>query len=839
MARGNASEKEDVPIHRQEPLPVLPLRNAVVFPGMVLPLRVGRARSVAAVEAAMAKHGGTLVLVALKEDVEEPTSAEIYKVGTLAHIEKLVGTRETGFQIIVRGLARATLESIQDAGDYLQATPQLRQETPGADAPVLAALLKSLKELSLELLALVPADTTELEKLVHGIEDLSLLSHLAAGNADAPLEQKQALLEQDELKARVLELLEILQRQKDALAIQGEIRERLTRKLGKHQRESILRQQLDAIREELGETGPDNGNLAEKIEKAGMPEAVKKIALDELRRLETMGNASPEAHVIRTYIDWLCAMPWTARDSGRIELTEARRILEADHYGLEKVKQRILQTLAVMKLKADGKSPILLLVGPPGVGKTSLAQSIASALGRKFVRASLGGVRDDAEIRGHRRTYVGALPGRIVQGLKRAGTRNPVFLLDEIDKLGRSFQGDPAGALLEVLDPEQNATFHDHYLDVPFDLSEVLFIATANTLETIPAPLLDRMEVIELSGYTTAEKLHIAKRHLWPKQVSDHGLREEQVRLGDDVLLDVISSYTREAGVRDLKRQLAAICRFATERVVSGDGPVPFVVDAAAIEEALGRRRFQTEVADRVAEPGVVTGLAWTPHGGEILFVEATKMPGSGKLTLTGQLGDVMRESAQLALSLVRSRLHEAAPLGDGEPEGTGKRFDVHVHVPSGAIPKDGPSAGVAMLTTLASMASGRRVNPKLAMTGEITLRGAVLPVGGVREKVIAAHRAGIEHVILPKRNEPDLRDVPQEVRDGLKFSFVETVDDVLEIALGIAKRDASNGLDGGGGTLPAQPPAADGPAITCHSNEGATGPAITCRSNDAATRNV
>jgi len=812
MAYINETGKSDPRLNSHDPLPVLPLRNAVVFPGMVLPLRVGRARSVAAVEAAMANHGGTLVLVALNDDVEEPTGASLHKVGTLAHVEKIVGKRETGFQIIVRGLARATVESTKDAGEHLEAVLQLRSELPGADKAVLDALLKSLKELSLELLALVPADTTELERLVNGIEDLSLLSYLAAGNADATLEKKQTLLEQDDVKTRVLELLEILQRQKGSLAIQGEIRERLSKKLGKHQREAILRQQLDAIREELGEGGPDNSSLGDKIEKAGMPDEVKKIALDEVRRLETMGNSSPEAHVIRTYLDWLCAMPWNTRDPSRIELAEARRILEGDHYGLEKVKQRILQTLAVMKLKADGKSPILLLVGPPGVGKTSLAQSIATSLGRKFVRASLGGVRDDAEIRGHRRTYVGALPGRIAQGLKRAGTKNPVFLLDEVDKLGRSFQGDPSGALLEVLDPEQNATFNDLYLDVPFDLSEVLFIATANTLETIPGPLLDRMEVIELTGYTTAEKLHIAKRHLWPKQLTDHGLTAEQVHLGDDVLLNVIVSYTREAGVRDLKRQLAAICRYATEKVVSaGEGIAHFVVDAAVVEEALGRQRFQAEVADRVAEAGVVTGLAWTPHGGEILFVEATKMPGTGQLTLTGQLGDVMRESVQLAQSLVRSRLSEAAPLAEVD----GKRFDVHVHVPSGAIPKDGPSAGVTMLTTLASMASGRRVNPKLAMTGEITLRGAVLPVGGIREKVIAAHRAGIEHVVLPKRNEADLRDVPQEVRDGLKFTFASTVDDVLEVALGIPKPASSTGPDGGR-TLPIDPPTLRGPTAAC-----------------------
>ena len=511
-----------------------------------------------------------------------------------------------------------------------------------------------------------------------------------------------------------------------------------------------------------------------------MPEDVKKVALDEAKRFSTVGQSSPESHVIRNYLDLLCALPWNQSTEEAIDLDAARQVLDSDHYGLDKIKKRIIQHLAVLKLRKDRKGSILLFVGPPGVGKTSLGHSIAKALGRKFARVALGGVRDDSEIRGHRRTYIGSMPGRIIQGIKRSGVNNPVMLLDEIDKLGRGFQGDPAGALLEVLDPEQNDKFVDHYLDVPFDLSKTFFIATANTLETIPGPLLDRMEVIDLTGYTTAEKLHIAKSHLIPKQLEAHGMTASQIRIADDALMRTITHYTREAGVRELDRKIATILRAMTEKVIDAAEGQQIVVELAMLEEILGSERYVYEVAERVMPPGVVTGLAWTPQGGEILFIEARSMPGSGKLTLTGQLGEVMKESAQIALSHVRSNLATVLPGLDYD------KRDVHVHVPAGAIPKDGPSAGVTMLTTLASLFTGRSVSPKLAMTGEITLRGSVMPVGGIKEKVIAAHRAGIERVILPKRNQKDLKEIPEDVRAKLQIVFVDDVAELLKEALNL-----------------------------------------------------
>ncbi|RZA01147.1 MAG: endopeptidase La, partial [Proteobacteria bacterium] len=585
------------------------------------------------------------------------------------------------------------------------------------------------------------------------------------------------------VKARTLKLLDYLVHMKENLDVQSQIREKLTHKLGKNQRESLLREQMRTIREELGEGGEDDlaSTYRKKIEDAGMPEEVAKIALDELKRLEAVGKSSPETHVIRNYLDLLVAMPWNKASASDIDLTEARRILDEDHYGLDKIKKRILQQLAVMKLRKEGKGTILLFVGPPGVGKTSLGMSIARALGRKFVRASLGGVRDDAEIRGHRRTYIGAMPGKIIQSLKRAGENNPVMMLDEIDKLSNSYQGDPAAALLEVLDPEQNNTFNDHYLDVPFDLSKVVFIATANNIDRIPGPLLDRMEVIELSGYTTAEKLHIARQHLLPKQRREHGVEAGQLTISDEALLRVISHHTREAGVRDLQRKVAEIIRANTEKVLALEEGASTRVEIGDLEEIFGPERFAHEMAERIVPPGVVTGLAWTPVGGDILYIEAELMPGTGKLTITGQLGDVMKESAQIALSLVRSRLSSLVPGFDFA------KNDLHLHVPSGAIPKDGPSAGIAMLTAIASLFSGRRVRPKIAMTGEITLRGAVLPVGGVKEKIIAAHRAGIEKIILSKRNEKDLREVPEDVRANLNFEFVENASEVVKAALGLS----------------------------------------------------
>jgi ATP-dependent Lon protease len=779
--------------------PVLPLRGTVVFPGMTLPLRVGRPASVAALQAAPKERPWALVL-SQKNDVggdAEPQPEDLYRVGTLVKIEKVRGNEKSGYQVLARGVARFRVRTLRKNGAYLEAEGDALAEVRDADEKTTEALLASLKKAAKEILKLVPADTAQFEELLEGIHDLDLLTFLAAGNIDLPLEQKQELLETMSVRDRVLKLLDIMVNLKENLEVQSQIREKLSHKLGKNQRENILREQLRQIREELGEgdEAESNDDFRKKIDDAGMPEEARKVALEELKRLEAIGKSSPESHVIRNYLDLLVAMPWSKSASSDINLDKARTILDEDHYGLDKIKKRILQHLAVMKLKKEGRGTILLFVGPPGVGKTSLGQSIAKALGRKFARASLGGVRDDAEIRGHRRTYIGAMPGRIIQSIKRAGENNPVLMLDEIDKLGASFQGDPAAALLEVLDPEQNANFMDHYLDVPFDLSKVVFVATANSLDTIPGPLRDRMEIIELSGYTTAEKLHIAKRHLVPKQIEEHGMTVDQLSISDEALLRVIAHYTREAGVRELQRKIAEIVRASTSTVLAGGRARVEVKD---LDEVLGPERFVHEVANGIVPPGVVTGLAWTPVGGDILFVEAELMPGNGKLTITGQLGDVMKESAQIALSLVRSRMGAQVPNFDFA------KNDLHLHVPAGAIPKDGPSAGVTMLTAFASLFSGRRVNPKLAMTGEISLRGAVLPVGGIKEKVIAAHRAGIEKVLIPKRNEKDLREVPDEVRSQMKFELMETASDVLKAALGITLEPVRFGTSEQDGTAPA-----------------------------------
>jgi ATP-dependent Lon protease len=785
-------------------IPVLPLRNTVILPGAALPLRIGRPQSVSAVEQAI-KSSRLVVAVSQKRETDSDSVGpdDLYSVGTLARIEKVSGDNEKGYSVLLRGLSRHRINEFGAEDGAITALGGEWKDAADGDPATLSALLGSLKKLSLEILELLPADTSQLSELVEGVDDLSFLTYLCASNLDLDVSKKQALLETPGVRERALELLKTVQELKSELEVQSEIREKLSRKMGKMQRESILREQLKTIREELGEGDAGaKDDLRKKIEEAGMPPEVKKTALDELGRLESMGSGSPETHVIRSYLDLLVALPWSksSHDAGfeGLDLEKARETLDKDHYGLEKIKKRVLQHLAVMKLKKSNRGQILLLVGPPGVGKTSLGQSIARALGRKFVRGSLGGVRDDAEIRGHRRTYIGAMPGRIIQGIKRAGENNPVFILDEIDKLGRGFAGDPAAALLEVLDPEQNSTFLDHYLDVPFDLSKVFFIATANTLDTIPGPLLDRMEIVDLSGYTTAEKVHIAKNHLIPKQLTEHGLTPEQLVISDEALLRLLHAYTREAGVRDLQRKIATLCRAMAERVLSAKkDELPIKVEVSDLEEILGQERFVHEVAERINPPGVATGLAWTPQGGEILFIEANLMPGKGNLILTGQLGDVMKESAQIALSLVRSRLAHAIPGFEFE------RNDVHVHVPAGAIPKDGPSAGITMLTTIASLLTGRSVDSKLAMTGEVTLRGAVMPVGGIKEKVIAAHRAGIERIILSKRNQKDLRDVPEEVRKALKIELVETASDVLKLALGL---DAGIPAGAGSGVIPTGP---------------------------------
>ena len=764
-----------------ENIPVLQLRNTLLFPGSTISLLVGRTKSVTAIQYAMGKDSQVLVVAQKSEDENEPSPENLYRVGTLAKIENMQGNAKQGYQVLVRGIERLNIFSFSESEGMLVAKAETIQDQLDADAGTKEALLVNLKTICLEILSLIPGDTSQLTALVESSHDLIFLTDLCSANLPLGVPEKQELLEITSQKSRVLKLLEILQRQKVQLQLQSDIHEKISQKFGKTQREHFLREQMKAIKEELGEgDSVAELDLQKKIDEAGMPEDVKKVAMTELDRLESLGSISAESHVIRNYIDLLCALPWSKASSNEIDLEAARAVLDQDHFGLDKVKKRIIQHLSVLKLTKSAKGSILLFVGPPGVGKTSLGQSVAKALGKKFVRASLGGVRDDAEIRGHRRTYVGAMPGRIVQAIKRAGENNPVFMLDEIDKLANSFHGDPASALLEVLDPEQNDTFLDHYLDVPFDLSKVFFITTANSIESIPGPLMDRMEVIELSGYTTDEKLHIAKTHLLPKQILEHGLKSDQIHITDQVLLRLINFYTREAGVRELQRKIATICRVTTEKVLIPNAQFPIEIDLKFLEEALGNERYVHEVAERLTPPGVVTGLAWTPMGGEILFVESALMPGSGGLTLTGQLGDVMKESAQIALSLVRSSLTSLIPNIEF------KKQDIHVHVPAGAIPKDGPSAGITLVTALASLLTGRSVNPKLAMTGEITLRGVVTPVGGIKEKILAAHRAGIEEIILCSRNKKDLNDVPKEVREAMKFNFVDSVSEVLKISLGL-----------------------------------------------------
>jgi ATP-dependent Lon protease len=600
--------------------------------------------------------------------------------------------------------------------------------------------------------------------------------------------EKQAILETESARERGRMFLDLLEKVREQINFRVEMVQKVSEKVSKSNREAMLREQLKLIQDELNEcdgVSSEGAGYRERIEQSRMPEEVRKKALTEARKLEANGGQNHESHIIRNYLDLLLDLPWVTDEKATVDIVEARRVLDANHTGLEKVKERIIQHLAVMKLKHEKQGSILLFSGPPGTGKTSLGKSIADALGRKYVRISLGGVRDEAEIRGHRRTYVGALPGRIIQGIKRAGVKNPVFILDEVDKLGFSQLGDPASALLEVLDPEQNSTFSDHYLEVPYDLSEVLFIATANTTATIPPPLLDRMELIEISGYTKNEKFSIARNHLIPATLDEHGLDAGSLVIEDDALKGIIGRYTREAGVRWLKKQIAQIARYASEKIVSGTVKKPFIVSEGMLDTILGREVVRTESARKVGIPGVVTGLAWTPVGGEILFIEGTAMPGKGNLTLTGQLGDVMKESATISMSLIRSRLAYQA---------TGFDFiasDVHIHVPSGATPKDGPSAGIALFTALASLVTGTTVDPKTAMTGEITLSGTILPVGGIKEKVIAAHRAGIRTVLLPSENRRDLEDVPGEVRDEIRFVFVETINQVLKEALGIELQEA------------------------------------------------
>jgi ATP-dependent Lon protease len=765
-------------------IPVIPTRNTVVFPETTVPLMIGRKLSVNALLKAQQKDQWVLLVAAKTDKDNADVSVEDLRlVGTLGQIERIDGDATHGYRAMIRGISRFAVDHFTASADLISASGQLKPDVIDVSKDTLDSLISNMKSIIIDVLKLLPQNTKSAQDIVQNIENPETLTSLCAQYLDLSMQEKQELLENTNFRNRALRILDLLVKRKEELQLQQELDRKLNSKMGKLHRETILREQMKAIQEELGEgriaTGHDK-DYRKLIENAGMPADIKSIALDHLQNLENLSPQSHERSGLKNYLDLLTALPWSKTAESNIDLNKAREILDKEHFGLDEVKKRIVQYLAVMKMKNSKKGSILLLVGPPGVGKTSLGQSIAHALDRKFVRAALGGVRDDAEIRGHRRTYVGSMPGRIIEGIKRAGENNPVFMLDEIDKLTRGWGGDPSSALLETLDPEQNHTFMDHYLDVPFDLSNVFFIATANNLESIPAPLLDRMEVIQLSGYTPAEKLHIAKNHLVPKQLLEHGLTSDKLQISEDVLLKIISSYTRESGVRDLQRKIANLCRASAEKVLtSAEGQI-VTIDVSELKQILGREKFSFNVAEHAVPAGVATGLAWTPMGGDILFIESSLMPGTGKLTLTGQLGDVMKESAHIALSLVRS--HLSALVSDFEID----KKDIHVHVPAGAIPKDGPSAGVTMLTTLASLLTKIPVHSKLAMTGEITLRGAVTPVGGIKEKVIAAHRAGIETIIMAKKNEDDLADVPQEVQKAIKFHFVETVDEVLKIALGL-----------------------------------------------------
>jgi ATP-dependent Lon protease len=760
---------------------VLPLRNTVVFPGITQALKVGRDKSVKAVDLAKEKNNWILALTQKNAESHLDNVDELHDIGTLAKIESVRTTPEGGYYVVVRGYYRVKVSSFKAEKEILEAYVERLDDVHDVDKATEEALLKSLKQISKEVLHLLPGNTEPVQEMVEAIDDISLLAHMAAANAELTLSDKQKILESTHIRERIMSLLSMLHAFKENLIVQQDIRQKLTSKLGQSQREQILREQMKTIKEELGEK--TELSLVEtfkaKLKELELKGEALELAEQQISRLENTSSQSPEFQMIRSHLEFMFALPWNKTSSGQeIDLDHAAKVLNDDHYGLDKIKKRILQHLAVLKMKKDKKGSVLLFVGPPGVGKTSLGQSIAKALGKKYQRISLGGVRDEAEIRGHRRTYIGALPGKILSAMKKAGENDTVLVLDEVDKLNRNFAGDPSAALLEVLDPEQNHTFTDHYLEAPYDLSKVMFIATANSMETIPLPLLDRMEVIELSGYTTAEKLHIAKNHLWPKQVNEHGLTLQQIEISDSALLKIISLYTREAGVRDLQRKLGEVCRAKCEAVLKNEGIVK--VGVQDLEEIFGPERYTFEVTDQINQAGVVTGLAWTPVGGDILFIESALVPGKGDLILTGQLGDVMKESAQIAKSLLKARLTAIAPTFDFN------KYDIHVHLPAGAVPKDGPSAGITLLTSLASLVSRIPVNSRLAMTGEISLRGKVLPVGGIKEKVIAAHRAGVNQIIMSKRNEKDLKDVPEDVRSQIEFTFVDHINDVLAKALKI-----------------------------------------------------
>ncbi len=757
-------------------LNVIPISDIILLPGMEYTL----AYKGESLQTLLHDNEEQAIVLALKRSSKHtsPEADDFYRVGTLV---KLLGKlkQEQHHLLKIKVLERVEVTSLSIDDGTVRAEYTLAPDDVDLDLKSREEMLNYIKRLIHEIGSHFKG-SEPFVKAFDGEQDLNLLMGHVGQYLHISAAEKQALIETRSLKERSLQFMDHLLKQKESIKLQIEMAEKMSEKANKAHRENILREQLKNIQDELKESAPEGKDYRRLIEEAGMPPEVLKVALAEVDKYESQSPNSPDYNVIRNYLDILVELPWRPGETREIDLQVARQILDDQHYGLEKVKDRIIQHLAVMKLKKDKKGSIILLVGPPGTGKTSLGKSIAEALGRKYIRVSLGGIKDEAEIRGHRRTYVGALPGRIIQNLRKAGQKNPVFVLDEVDKLIAAYNGDPASALLEVLDPEQNGTFTDHYLEVPYDLSEIFFIATANSTDTIPGPLLDRMEVIPISSYTQNEKFHIGREHLLPAVLEEHGLNTEMLVIEDETIRKVIADYTQEAGVRGLRRQLASIARVASEKIVSGKAPAPYVVTPDLLEDILGHQIARHDVAQADNPPGVATGLAWTPVGGEILFIEGTDMAGSGQLILTGKLGEVMQESARISLSLIKSRL----PLSS--LSFNFKERDVHIHVPSGAVSKDGPSAGVALFTALASLVTGIKVNPTLAMTGEITLRGAVLPVGGIKEKLLAAHRAGIKKVLIPKENLRDLQDLPEEVRDELQVQAVEVIEDVLLEALGL-----------------------------------------------------
>ncbi len=768
-----------------EALPVLPLRDTVPYPDTLSPLGVGQERSIKLVDDVLGANR-MLVMVASREpEVETPQPDQLYDTGVVGVVTRMLKVPDGSIRILVQGTQRVSV------GPYIAEEPYLVariDEVPDVteESPQLEALTRNVQKTFSEIIEQIPYLPEELQMAVANVDDPSALSHLIAGALRIPTPEKQSLLEEVDVGRRLRMLSEILARELEVIQIGSQIQSEVQSSIDKGQREYFLREQLKAIQAELGEGDEQQAEieeLRERLAEADLPEHALKAAERELSRLERLPPAAAEYGVIRTYLEWMVDLPWGVETEDNLDIAHARKVLDEDHYDMEKIKDRILEYLAVRKLNPDSPGPILCFVGPPGVGKTSLGQSIARALGRRFERISVGGVRDEAEIRGHRRTYIGAMPGTIIRALRDAGSSNPVFMIDEIDKMGSDYRGDPSSAMLEVLDPAQNSTFRDHYLDVPVDLSETMFIATANVLDTIPGPLRDRMEMIQLAGYTTDEKLHIARNYLVPRQIEANGLKPSKIEFSDAALKAIIEEYTREAGVRSLEREIGTVCRKVAMGFAEKDGKGSKVkVSGKKVRELLGRQKYFSESRRRTRVPGVSTGLAWTPTGGDVLFIEATAMPGTGRLVITGQLGDVMKESAQAALSYVRANASLVAP---DVPEAWFAEHDIHIHVPAGAVPKDGPSAGVAMTVALASLITGQPVRNDVAMTGEITLTGQVLPIGGVKEKSLAAQRAGINLVILPERNEGDVNEIPEHERAEIEFAYVDTVGEAISIALG------------------------------------------------------